>query len=470
MPKRFLLLLLIAAILVPAAFIFARNGENAPPAQPPAVATPAPEIPMYLAQWDEPLNPDEEYLGEHYTWEEYAWEQYQEFRPPPPRWYRSNSAGMALEFTPSRLVAMRNEYALSVEIVHSERLPEILVPYHHDAYTVELRTLFKDGSEHRHQWIFRDDRNFAMLVSSGSSSFFGGEPVEDGRHTGFIEFRNSDGSTVRERVFEEDLSQWEFRFFFDGAILRSTETWFKAAPAPPAPDLAPLYVYAYSYEYVHEYPYGSLYAENEPDAEILAHEEASPEPAIPTLVLLFTDYFRYTRIGALRAIDRVFHEGAEGELGRISFPRGGPQFYSLADGASAIFYTPDFILSAMVIEEGARAVYTLDSRGRVLNEIWRDAENRITGELINTWDGDRIMSVLWRTDYDERLVEYEYNNDGDRIVERNIRRGELERMVTRQNGIDIEEIFRHGRVILRAVWEDGLKISEERVAQIGGGW
>jgi hypothetical protein len=73
------------------------------------------------------------------------------------------------------------------------------------------------------------------------------------------------------------------------------------------------------------------------------------------------------------------------------------------------------------------------------------------------------MSALWRSIDDERLIEFEYDNDGNRIVERNFRNGILERSVTAQNGMDIEEIFMNGRLVLRAFWEDGVKISEERI-------
>jgi len=356
---------------------------------------------------------------------------------PPIRWYRSNSSGMALEYIPSRIVAIRNEYSLSIKRISPEELPEILLPYHNDSYTVELRTLFREGSESRRQWIFRDNRNFTTLVASGSECLFGGESSEEERRTGFIEILNSDGAVIMERLFEYDYSQWEFRFFFEQNILISAETWFKPAPAPP------LYLAYYDYPEYPEYP-----------------DDVPP----PEFVLLHTDFYRYSRSGALRAIDRVLRAGAAYEPERIVFPRIMPGFSPDREtGAFAVFYTPEFILSGINIQ-GARVSYTLDVRGRILSAVWRDDYDNILGEFLNTWSGDRLESVLWRTEDDERLVEYEHDDDGNRTVERNFRRGVLERIVNSQDGIDIEDIFMNGRLVLRAVWENGIMISEERIS------
>ncbi|MCL2374324.1 MAG: hypothetical protein FWC65_03675, partial [Treponema sp.] len=247
--------------------------------------------------------------------------------PPPVRWYRSNAAGMALERIPSRLVALRSQYSLSVETVPPAEIPEILLPYHDSAYHVELRTLFREAQAFRRQWIFRDSRGIAALVSSGSACFFGGEPSEDEPYAGFIEFRNPEGAIVRERLFQEDFSQWEFRFSFEGNILRSSEAWFKEAPAE----------------------FGDT---------------------IPAFALLHTDFYRYSRAGSLRAIDRVFHEGTGQD--RVFFPR--PGLAAAFDretgemGTVAVFYTPQFILNAISVQYGARVSYSLDVRGRLLSE------------------------------------------------------------------------------------------------------
>ncbi|MCL2382340.1 MAG: hypothetical protein FWC64_12275 [Treponema sp.] len=442
MRKLLFRLALFAAFLATVTFLIAREGNGYAPQE---TAEAGEHWEEYAQTPAEAAGEPEEIDGLAGDYEPFAGE------IPAIRWYRSNAAGMALEFTPSRLVAMRSEYSLSVEAAAPEEIPAILLPYFDSSYRIELRTLFQGSAEARRQWIFRDSRGFAMLVASGSAYFFGGDGQEDERRTGFIEFRNSEGSVVRERLFEEDLSQWEFRFFYTGNILQSSQAWFKPAPAPvPVPASPPEYEYPYEYA-------GTI--------------EAPPEPEIPELALLFTHFYRYARSGALRAIDRVFHGAAEENADRIAFPRTGPAMASAREAGNVpIFYTPGFILSAIRIAEGARVSYTLDNRGRIVSEVWTDEDGRIVGEFRNTWLNDRLAAVLWRSDDGEWRVEYEYNAAGDRVVERNFRQGVLERTVTRQeDGRDMEELFMNERLMLRAIWEDGLKISEERISQIGMG-
>jgi hypothetical protein len=178
---------------------------------------------------------------------------------------------------------------------------------------------------------------------------------------------------------------------------------------------------------------------------------------------MFTDLYRYTRSGSLRAIDRRIHGGALG-TSRLAFPRLGP---GVSLGEDLIShggaYTAEFFVGVQPVD-GITISYNLDTRGRILRETWRNEDGVIIGELTNTWVGDRLQSALWIAPDDERLVEFEYDDDGNRTVERNFRNGVLERSITAQDGIDIEELFMNGRLVLRAFWQDGLKISEERVA------
>jgi YD repeat-containing protein len=125
-------------------------------------------------------------------------------------------------------------------------------------------------------------------------------------------------------------------------------------------------------------------------------------------------------------------------------------------------FSSDFF-GDLIAEQPERIIYTTDSRGRVLTETRFDENGELIGELRNTWTGDRLDSVLWKSGDDERLTEYEYDSSGNRILERNLNRGILERIVRTTGNRDIEELYMNGRVVLRAVWEDGRKISEERV-------
>jgi hypothetical protein len=178
----------------------------------------------------------------------------------------------------------------------------------------------------------------------------------------------------------------------------------------------------------------------------------------------FTDNYRYTRSFSLRAIERVFDQGYDGnQAGRVSFP-------PIVPGSSREpeFQNPGLAFSSeffddVITELPERIIYTTDSRGRVLTETRLDENGDVIGELRNAWTGDRLDSVFWKSGDDERLTEYEYDSDGDRILERNLNRGVLERTVRTTGNRDIEELYMNGRVVLRAIWEDGRKISEERI-------
>jgi len=160
-----------------------------------------------------------------------------ETAPEPIRWYRANASGLAIELIPSRLAAMRYEYSLSVEEISQRRLPGIIpgniIPYYEEGYRVE------NGVEIRRQWIFRDGRGLARMSASGSPDFFSpavrrvNEDEEPDEVKGFIEIRNSAGLATRELQFDEDLSEWEFRYIYNGRILIRAETWLKGPPLPP---------------------------------------------------------------------------------------------------------------------------------------------------------------------------------------------------------------------------------------------
>ena len=357
------------------------------------------------------------------------------------RWYRSNSAGMALELVTSRSAALRNEYCLSVQGALSFDLPPILISHYEHQFSIELRILYENGSEIRRQWIFRDAGGIVRLTSSGSSELYSGTYTEDfidrdntdddfqdndsqdedskdddsrENISGFIEIRDSGGALTREYRFEEDRSAWDFRYFYREMILLSTETWFRLLPS---------------------------------DSDF---------------TLVSTDYYRYSRTGSLRAIDRTLHEGAESKT-RIGFPAIGIRVPT-DEGfiVHGIAYTSQF-LQNIYSPEGTKIQYTFDSRGRITREIWRDSDDTIIGEFRNTWDGDRLGTVLWKSKDDERLVEYEYDSAGNRTLERNFKKGVLERIVRGLDDREMEEIYMNGNLVLRAIWVKGLKISEEWV-------
>ena len=366
----------------------------------------------------------------------------------PIRWYRSNASGLAIEMIPSRLSALRYEYCVSVETISQRRLPGAIprniISYYEAGYRVEFRQLYENGEEIRRQWVFRDGRGLARISASGSPDFFStvakrtNEDEEPDEVKGFIEIRNSAGTVTRELQFDEDLSEWEYRYFYNGGILIRTETWLKDPPLPPPPPVQ--------------------------DADVLI---APVERKNPVLERLFIDTYRYTRSGSLRAIDRTVYGGTV-ERSRVGFPALSPRITHKEELAThAGIYTTAYFLGAGNLE-GLTISHNLDNRGRVLSEITKNEEGKTIGELRNTWSDNRLTVAEWKSGEDERRFEFEYDKDGKPLVERNFRKGVLERVVTIEGDNEIEEIYMNGILILRAYWEDGLKVSEERVGGSGG--
>ena len=358
------------------------------------------------------------------------------------RWYRSNSSGMTLELIPSRIAAMRNEHSLSVRSAFANEIPQLIMQYYNAAYRIELSTLYHWDRPIRYQWVFRDLRGVTRLTASGSGSMFAvrgsgalppGESDED-ISNGIVELRNIDGDVTREFQYVEDLSEWDFRYFYRNNVLTRAEIWFKEPPAS-----------------------GNAPAGGE--------ENQTPQQA-PAFNLMFTDLYRYTRSGSIRAIDRTLHERALEQL-RIGFPRLGP---GVSFGEELISQVGAYSAEYFAGTQGSDDLtinYDIDNRGRVQAEVWRGDDGEILGELVNTWVGDRLQSVVWKAADDERLIEFEYDNDGNRISEKYFRNGLLERSVVAQGGQEVEELYMSGRLVLRAIWENGVKISEERISPAG---
>ena len=358
------------------------------------------------------------------------------------RWYRSNSSGMTLELIPSRIAAMRNEHSLSVRSASANEIPQLIMQYYNAAYRIELSTLYHWDRPIRYQWVFRDLRGVTRLTASGSGSMFAvrgsgalppGESDEN-ISNGIVELRNIDGDVTREFQYVEDLSEWDFRYFYRNNVLTRAEIWFKEPPAS-----------------------GNAPAGGE--------ENQTPQQA-PAFNLMFTDLYRYTRSGSIRAIDRTLHERALEQL-RIGFPRLGP---GVSFGEELISQVGAYSAEYFAGTQGSEDLtinYDIDNRGRVQAEVWRGDDGEILGELVNTWVGDRLQSVVWKAADDERLIEFEYDNDGNRISEKYFRNGLLERSVVAQGGQEVEELYMSGRLVLRAIWENGVKISEERISPAG---
>jgi hypothetical protein len=337
----------------------------------------------------------------------------------PARWFRSNAAGMPLEEIPSRLAALRNEYALVIDFTEPEELPEYLTPYYDDGYFIENRAIYKDGEKLRTQWIFRDKIGTTRLLAVFPDA-------EDETINGFIEMYGEDYALLSEYKFADGKSA-KTEFSYNKGVMVSATAWQWDEGAP-----------------------------------------ASPESAMDgKYKKMYTDYFRYNRSRYLRNVERVYHEEQlikiHGDSLAAVFPN------KIMDAArddtffnEKLNAVPEFF-GETAVGEGDKIVFATDERGRVTSETFINKDDNVIWEIKNKWAEDRIVSISRTEGETELLVEYEYDEAGNRIMERNLRNGVLERVVRSEDKFDYEELYLQGRIFLTAVWEDGRKISETRV-------
>ena len=426
---------------------------------------------------DDPLFAISGYDGEWELEDPVTW-----VAPAPPRWFRSNAGGMALEEIPSRLVALRNRYALVIDFIGPDELEPFLKPFHGDDLYVEIRVLFVDGVESRRQWLFVDDAGNTRL-----NAVFRRPPRE--MENGFYDF-----------AFLGD--PWEEGYYADGYVpgeYISMEDPLGYLSPENGPDYVAYFPYAYAYDAVNgdnaatetasavagSAPVGFIEVFNE-DGRI-SRDYLFADDGTETLTAFFynqglliraetrsrdpggdfrnihTDHFRYNRSFSLRYVRRVFYEPSYAEPIRIAFP------YRLLDAAFGDDFitriTPgtDFMETLFDAGDGFSVRYETDSRGRVLTQTMLDGNDELVWRIRNTWYGDRIVAITRTEDGDERLTEFEFDRDGNRTVQRESRNGLLERLVRVDGNLEMEELYMDGVLMLRAFWEDGRRISEERV-------
>jgi YD repeat-containing protein len=406
----------------------------------------------------------------------------------PPRWFRSNAGGMALEETPSRLGALRNKYALLIDYVAPDELDPRLTPFFKDEYIIEIRVLYKERKEARRQWLFRDeagntrvnavfraleeealpDEDDETALAENASLTEDALSMEDGSET---DIENADAETPLGEHPELALADTESEGVSEEAAASEPAAEAADAAAKGQENKTPsgfIEVYNEKGRIAMDY---SLFADG---AEILT-EYVYNAGALITAVTktkdadgveyrkTHTDNYRYNRSYSLRNVERVFHEAANIEPIRLVFPG------RVLDAA----YDKDFLKEKLMlssdffgdfqVEADFRLEYDTDSRGRVLGETMYNADNEVVWILKNTWIGDRIASILRIEGGDERLIEYDYDSSGNRIAERDILNGVLERRVLISGAQETEELYMNGVVVIRAFYEDGRKISEERI-------
>jgi hypothetical protein len=399
-------------------------------------------------------------------------------------WYISNSAGMALERA-MPLRALREKNALAVHEVKPEDVPREIRKYYSAPWRITCSILYEDGKRIKTQWVFRDQMQIALFVAAISDN-----------GAGFIEWYDDLGFLVEEQRLDADGSGYFISYSYTSHILLKAEAHLvEAVPQetpgeetplpeedeeivpgiliPSAEDEPPLLesdmMEVPIIDNLADERPAQIPAANIPSAAEAARNPEGPAPIPESFVAItgresgpvWTDFYRYTRSNALRSIERRFHnQGAQSELARFPrFVEGGASDINFVDAPTPrlSIFLPD-----MTSIESSKIDYTFDNKRRILTETYRDAEDAVIGELKNIWENDRLSAVVWTTPKDERRIAYLYDEAGELVKEEDYRNGVMERRVERAGERELETLYKDNKEILKAVWIDGRKVSEER--------
>lgn len=370
----------------------------------------------------------------------------------PARWYRSNAGGMALEEVMSRLAALRNEYALAVIFAHDDELPEFLFPYYESDYKLEIRALYKKGEQIRTQWLFKDSNGITRL----NAVFLENQILNEVHVTDKI------AETLYEtEVDETEINEIEIEIEIENNIAKiglvvDNRSGF-------------IEIFNENSVLITEYRFFEDGNKNKTEYEVIddllinsifyVYEEKKE------YIKAYTDFMRYNRSLSLRSIERVFHIDTQIAYNQlyITFKS------SLMDSAKTDSFIserlnlyPEFFGDVYFFAD-SRMVTDTDDKSRIIRQTLYDDEGEVIWFIVNTWKDGRIISTI-KTENDTVLTaEYQYNNAGDIIIERNLKNGNLERLVRLEGKKEIEELYFNNVLVLRAEWEDGILISETRV-------
>jgi len=386
-------------------------------------------------------------------------------------WYISNGAGMLLEKT-YKTRALREKYAVASREVKKGSIPQELRQYYSEPWKILCRMLYEDRKRIRTQWVFQD----------AGAALFTAAVSNDG--SGFMEWYEESGLITEEQRLAADGSGYFVSYTYKNNLLMRAEARVvaplvkagaegagEAAPgsgqsgstegevslppagdtsaAPPFPAATPAGIPGISEGQEPEWP------EELPESFVaVAGREGG---------LIWKDDYRYARNSTLRMIIRTYYTG---DIADKPVPLRFPRFVE-GSQEDKEFVTPGNSFSSDFLNEVLKAApgevrYNLDRKHRVLSETRLDKEGNVTGELTNVWSKDKLEKVRWESKDEQRVVEYIYDK-GNRVGERDYRNGVLERTVTIRGNREVEELYYDGEPVLRAVWENGKKIKEERL-------
>ena len=404
------------------------------------------------------------------------------------RWFRSNAGGMALEEIPSRLTALRNEYALVIDIAEKEELPEYIFPFYDNNFFIEIRVLYKKG-EHAHtQWIFRDDNGKTRLVAVFNEKKIANETQTEVTEEILAEVTEETPTEVTEEMPTEVTEEMPVEVT-EEMLAEVNEGEEETEENPVSTILIEriadntkegglsgfIEVYDENSFLTSEYRFLQDGGRSRTDYDFKNGFLISSKVSVwegndvgGEYKPAFADYFRYNRSSFLRSVQRVFYKDSEisslNDPVLITFPAGimaaARNEYFIGERYNSY---PDFF-GEITVEKDSKMSYSTDERGRILSQTLYGTDDKIIWVIYNTWKDERIISTVKEEGDNTSLAEFEYDSDGDRVLERNYTNGILERVVRSEGKTDIEELYLNGNVILQAVWEDGRKISETRMS------
>ncbi|MFQ3548039.1 MAG: hypothetical protein SNJ56_06845 [Termitinemataceae bacterium] len=312
-------------------------------------------------------------------------------------WYRSNAGGLALERI-AQAAALREDYALEVSYITLQDLPEqlaLLVSF--EAATLRLERLYRQNKPIQERFFVFDRQNRRRLIAQ----------------------------------LAEDSFSWIERY---DIRRQKIDEWWRVQNGP--------WWYT-QYEYRDSKLIGAV-----------TYQQNSIQPDLEAPVLFRDSYF-YTRIGALRKVERLYTTSQDQKLQTLWFPLS----LNKLEGINAI--GPGALYKTQGTTSAIQVTYTLDSRGRVVKELHKNLAGNVVFEQENLWDGDRLVQVIQTEGSIVRKTLYTYDTAGNRILEQNYVNSVLERQVNIEGKRETEELYLEGRLVLITVWEDGKKISEK---------
>jgi len=174
--------------------------------------------------------------------------------------------------------------------------------------------------------------------------------------------------------------------------------------------------------------------------------------------LLYIDVYRYDRTGFLRFVERQLTDGSTEGARTAWFTRSVVPFTSMNRPGPGSTGLPNDTKTV----KGLSIVYSLDAMGRVVREQHKDNDGNLVYDKTNTWEKERLSSVVITEQGKTTRIEYSFDGKGNRTGEKYYSDSELVRQIFIDGNKETEELYDKGQLILRTLWMDGVKQSEQR--------